>query len=266
MGLFNAIGNIFNTKQYENPVAKVVNLGLTALVHPIGFLTNTEKAYEKTAKESTGQLVIGGASNALLAVAPFTGAIRGGITKAISSAFIKAPIKSTAIGLIGAGALVSSPKIAKKAVDVVAGAPENLFKTGEVVGGIVEKGGNILTDLEGKDVRNIATALGAGAIIGTGAVVAYDYLKDKNAEKGVFVGESEVISNANAPPTDLGTPTIAPERPTTNLTTTRKRYRRSKTKESPNINQRVNVLINNRSVGSQTQNRRYLKVGNYELL
>lgn len=272
MGLIAGLKNIFkNTLEYGandvgSVISKVANIGLTAIAHPVGFVTNTEKAYKTTEKESVGQLLVGGVSNTLMAVAPFTGAIKAGVVKAVTSAVVKAPIKTAAVALVGGGALVSSPTLAKKAVNVVASAPESLFKTGETVGKIVESGGNILTDLSNKDVKNIALATGAGAVLATGAVLAYDYVKDKVTETKAIQPAQDVVNQPNLITVkDLSaqtpdTPQTPATQPMSSVQTGSKTGKRRARKAKPqNISQivRVNVINSSRSVGI-SQTKKYL--------
>lgn len=257
MSLISSIKNILTSKPYVSTVDKVTNLALTAITHPVGFITNTEKAYDITSKQSTAQLVVGGASNALLVTAPFSGAVKTAVTKTVASTIAKAPIKSAAIGLVGGGALISSPTIAKSAVSVVSSAPESLVGTGETIGKIVETGGNILTDLSNKDVKNITTALGGGLLVGAGATYLYDKLKENKEDK--TLDTSTIVTPVKTGETSsVGTPTVAPQRETQTITTG-KRYKRSKKKEKPSIRINNAIAINNTTNGLKIQNKRYIK-------
>lgn len=257
MGLLSAVKDIFSTKKYESPVAKAANLALTAIAHPVGFITNTKKAYEQTAKESVGQLLVGGVSNALLAVAPFTGAVKTAATKTLAATIAKAPVKSAAVGLIAAGAAVSSPTVVKTAASAVAAAPETLFKTGETIGGVIE-GTKNFSDLTTKDVKNLAVAAGAGVVLATTAAVVYDYAKDKIEAKEI---KSENINPAQQAKgitvTDLSTiqtpstPTMPQTAPISKTSGAKKRRKGVKKTNLPSINQnvRVNVINSSKSVG-----------------
>jgi len=257
MSLFSSIKTILQEKPFESKVAKVANLALTAIVHPVGFVKDTTKAYETTKKESTAQLVVGGASNALLVTAPFSGAVKTAVTKTVASTIAKAPIKSAAVGLVGGGALISSPTIAKSAVSVVSSAPESLVGTGETIGKIVETGGNILTDLSGKDVKNITTALGGGLLVGAGATYLYDKLKEDKDDK--VLDTSTIVTPVKSGETStVGTPTVAPTRETQIITSSTRR-RKSKKKESPTIRINNAIAINNTTNGIKLTNKRYLK-------
>lgn len=265
MGLLSGIKNIFKSS-YEygasdisTSISKAANLALTAIVHPVGFITNVEKAYKQTEKESVGQLVVGGASNALLAVAPFTGAIKTAAVKAVTSTIAKAPLKSAAVGLIGGGALLSSPTLAKTAVKTIAAAPETLVGTGEKIGKVVEGTAN-LSDLTSKDIKNIAVAAGAGAVLATGAAVAYNYIKDKKEDKVIEVENKTSIPQSSVQPitvTDLSqaqTPTtpITPQTSQVSSGTSPKKRRKGVRKAAmPSVNQsvRVNVINSSKSVG-----------------
>ena len=260
MSLFSSIKSILQEKPFVSKVDKITNLALTAITHPVGFITNTQKAYEVTSKESTTQLVVGGASNALLVTAPFSGAVKTAVTKTIASTIAKAPIKSAAVGLIGGGALISSPTIAKTAVNVVSSAPESLVGTGETIGKIVESGGNILTDLSSKDVKNIGTALGAGVLLGGAGALAYDYFNNKKSEDKAIDTNTVVTPTKETDTTSLGTPSVAPLRETQTITSSGSRKRRKGSKkQAPTIRINNAIAISNTTNGIKVQNKRYLK-------
>lgn len=260
----------YGASDISSTISKVANVALTTIVHPIGFVTNVEKAYKQTEKESVAQLVVGGASNALLAVAPFTGAIKTAVVKAVTSTIAKAPIKSLAVGLIGGGALISSPTLVKTAVKTIAATPETLVGTGEKIGNVIERTSS-LSDLTSKDVKNIAVAAGAGAVVAAGAAVAYDYLQDKKEEKAQLLPETPANANESGiSVTDksgemykvMPMPETTPTTPVTHEvkagTSTKKKKRTSKALPQ-NISQRVNVVVSNRSssVGIK-QNKKYI--------
>lgn len=257
----------YGASDVGSTISKAANVALTAIVHPIGFVTNVEKAYKQTAKESTAQLVVGGATNTLAVLAPFSGAVRGAVTKAVTTTIAKAPLKSAAVGLIGGGALISSPTLVKTAAKTIAAAPETLVGTGEKIGKVVEGTAN-LSDISPKDVKNIAVAVGAGAVIATGAALAYDYVKDKQETKVAEVENKTSIPQSSVKPitvTDLSqvqTP-MTPITPQTNVTsstgtpkTSKRRARRAKP-QSINQSVRVNVINTSKSVGI-SQTKKYL--------
>jgi hypothetical protein len=153
--------------------------------------------------------------------------------------------------------LISSPTIAKSAVSVVSSAPESLVGTGETIGKIVETGGNILTDLSGKDVKNITTALGGGLLVGAGATYLYDKLKEDKDDK--VLDTSTIVTPVKSGETStVGTPTVAPTRETQIITSSTRR-RKSKKKESPTIRINNAIAINNTTNGIKLTNKRYLK-------
>ena len=270
MGLFGAVSSILKEKAYINPIAKVANLALTAITHPIGFLTNTKSAYEKTSKTNLIGLEVAGVTNTLVALAPFSVPIRSTAVKIIAGASTKTKVIAGTGALITAGALVSKPK---ETILALENAPSS-------IGNFLGNAGGLVADPSISKAKELisenplvagAVAVGGALAIGGIASNVINTLAVKentratiDSNKELAIGtNNQTTSNANAPPTDLGISTIAPERPTTNLTTARKRYKRAKKEEVKSMNQRVNVLINNRSIGSQIQNKRYLKVGAY---
>jgi hypothetical protein len=188
---------------------------------------------------------------------------------------IAVPVGATIGGLVGGpvgavkGALIlptlttavqESPMISKfvstQATNLLTGKTQQT--AGSIIGNIAE--GNILPkDLTGKDIRNIALGVGgAGLVVGAGTL-AYDYLKDKKDKGEAIIGENNISKNLSANPTELGTPTTIPERETTNLSSTRKRYKRTQKKQTPNIRINNAIAINNTTNGLKITNKRYIK-------
>ena len=247
MSIFSAIGDVFKRQTLlgESKVGAVTRLIETAIVHPIGFVTNTQKAYDVTAKESLTQKVIGAGSNALLVTAPLVGAVKTAVVKTVSSVIAKAPVKSAVVGLISTGVAVSSPTAIKTAVKTISSAPESLVGTGEFIGGVIE-GTKSIADIENKDVKNIALGLGLGAVA-TGVILAYGYLKDKKADKVLDTGKSILPGSKEV---DTGTPKEAPTMETTSINPTKKRRRHPTIKDKPSMRQslRVNIFNSNNSI------------------
>lgn len=274
MALFGAIKNILQGNQFESTLSKVTRIVETAIVHPIGFLTDTEKAYKTTEKESLAQKVVGGASNALLVVAPFTGAVKTAVTKTVASTILKAPVKSAVVGLVGGGALISSPTIRTEVVKTISGAPENLIGAGETVGGIVEGVVNP-ADVSEPEWYSIARGLGLGAgiavLLAGGVYLGYklynnklkkveETAKEKVEETAKIIDTGNVaIPENKQTPTNLGIPSVAPTMETQSISSTKKRYKRTKTKETPQVRQTVNLMINNSTKSVGITNKRYIK-------
>jgi len=276
MSLFSAIGNILKGNQYESTLSKVTRIAETALVHPIGFLTNTEKAYAVTAKESLGQKVVGGATNALLVVAPFTGAVKTAVTQTIAKTIISSPVKTAVVSLVGAGALISSPTVRNYAINAISGAPENLLGAGEMAGGIVE--GTINPqDVSEPEWYSIARGLGLGAgITLLLAGLAYGGYKlyggklkkveetvvDKVTEEKEKIIDTGNTAIPDTPKTtqesNLGIPTTATTMPTQSISSTRRKRTNKRTKETPQMRQTLNLMINNSSKSTGIANKRYL--------
>lgn len=265
MGLISGLKNIFSSSykygasDLLSTVSKAAGVAQTFLTHPIAAVKDIEKAYSTSIKETLLQAAVGGASNALLVTAPFSGAVKAGVGKAIAATVIKAPIKTAAVSLIGAGALTSSPSLAKKSIQVVSAFPESLVKTGEAIGKTVEKGGNVLETISSKDVKNVATALGAGVLVGGAAAAVYDYAKDKIQEKPVATTQPISFTPAQGVTVkDLSTPqtSTTPVTPQTSTvssgTSPRKRRKGARKKDLPSIRQnvRVNVINTSKSVGT----------------
>lgn len=248
--LITGIKNIFtDTIEYgksdiSGSITKVANLGLSLLAHPIGTLRDVEKTYKLTEKESALQLAVGGATNALTVLTPLSGAVKKTVGGAIASAFTKTPIKAGTTALIGAGALTTSPTLVKKGVDIIAGAPEGLVKTGETVGNIVE-GTSSLLDLSSKDIKNLAVGVGAGAVVATGAGLAYDYFKDKKAKD-----ETSASANTLLPSDDVKAQPISGQTPITPATKTVSASSPTKRKKGSRKSKRsapyINIKIDNR--------------------
>lgn len=273
MGLISGIREIFQTKQYESKTYKTINLGLTALTKPISFITNPVKAYERTSKQGAGILAIEGAVTATTALAPFTAggkAVGGAIVKKI----LDKPIASAVTGLLGAGALAVSPTLRKTGAKAIE--PATYVEMGATAGGVVEKLGTGTKPEEITEPEWYALArtlgLGAGLSILTAGGVYLGYklvsgrLKKVEEERSNLTPElptdatkhindiPETTKNAIIP-TNEQKPLMAE---TSTITTGRKRRRKgARLQQNPSVNQKVNILINNRSIG--LQNKRYIK-------
>lgn len=257
MGLFSAIGNIFKTDKYVSTTAKVANLALTAIVHPIGFIKDTQKAYDKTMGESTAQLVVGGASNTALVLVPFSAGVRTAVGKSVATVFTKSPLLATGSTLIGAGALITSPTIRNLAVDTVSSFPEKAIGLGEKVGEVVEdvKSPSDITEPEWYALaRSLGLGAGIAILLGGGIYLGYRYYKGKlekvKTEEPEAPDKEKVMDtgSANIPDTpksqDTGIPTIAPERELTSISS-KKRKRRVIEKKPTQIRINNAIAINN---------------------
>jgi hypothetical protein len=260
MGLFSAIAQkfkqekILSTSTAGAVVSTATKVLESALVHPIGTLFNTKKAIEKTASETTGQKVVGAVSNTLLVVAPLSNLGKTAGAKIIEKIAEK-PIASATAGVIGAGVLTSSPTATKTLVNVTSSAPENLFKTGETIGGVIE-GGKTIKDITSKDVKNVLIGAGAGAVVAGAGALAYDIYKSK---------KDEAISTNNLNPNDRRTilpidkpvdyssiPTsenkpVTPQ--TTTISTSKRRRKASRINKFSAVNQNVRVIVQQKNTG-----------------
>lgn len=269
MGLFSAVSNLFrreialNTSTIGGIVTAATRTIETALVHPVGFFTNTAQALATTAQESLAQRTIGAASNALIAVAPLAAPIRSLATTAARAAVSTAPraIATTTAGLVATGYIASGGGLGR-VVDVVSGYPEGAVRTGEVLATGVENLGEA-------DWYKIARSLGLGAGISIlAAGLAYGGYKlingklQKVEEETAKLPETPNSTLPQAPaqsslpagsdnystiPTDNSKPI---ENPTTTIRTGKKRRRKVYTiKDFRQINQRVNVIVQQRNTG-----------------
>lgn len=208
MGLIANIKNIMSSNQYESKIKKVTNLALTALTKPIGFITNTQKAYEKTSKQGATSLAIQGGLNAAAVVAPFSSAARSAATtaaksvaKTIVQSAVKNPIPTTAAVLAGgplvAGAISKNPSI-------VTELPSKAFETGKKLVETIQE-------------HPTATALVGGL---TGGVLAYEAgkaLLGNNTDVNPVINVPSATDNTILP--SMNNSNLTPNMPVTPATT-----------------------------------------------
>ena len=178
----------------------------------------------------------------------------GAITKLIPKTILG---KSLAVA--GAGAVITSPTIAK-VVEPTANV-ERLFTAGKVAGGIIE----------GKEKpQDVGTALKTGGLVGGGLIIGAGAILGGQAliEKGKSLTPETLIAPVKQLITEKpvgidGQVPITPE--TATITTGKTPSKRRRAKKTPSVRQSVRVNIINKPVatGIKISNKRYL---NHELL
>ena len=272
MGLLSGITNFVNNKVIQplnkivaekvsvdtrKKVVSAVDTALTILTSPIGAVTNFKKAKEETSKKSTTKLVAEGIETTLIAVAPFTSAGKTLATKAVTTAF--SSVKNTAITLVGAGAVATSPTIKNAIVQAVT--PSNYIQAGEKIGNVVEGFNQDQKTLTEKVIQTGLIGLGGVAVVGASIPVIKALIPDKEEKVATLPPTPEPTKNLS--PSVMETNTEKPFTPeTTTITTgtTRKKAKKRKSKISPtqNIIQKTNILINNSNKTTKFQTKKYL--------
>lgn len=269
----------YGANDVGSTISKVANTALTAIAHPIGFFTNTEAAYQKTAKESTGQLVIEGVTNTLAVlggVAVGAAAKAGTLGKSVAAVIPKL-IPATTKGKI----------IAAVAAPVVIGAvANNPFKAAEAISKTPAALGNFGSNLAGlaanptlanaktlvTDNPVISTLVGAGAVaavgggIGLAANTIATFTNSQSTKANTAATNAGLIAENPSNSNDSGIsvtdksgemykimpmPETQPTTPVTHVvkqgTTSTRRKKRTSKAVPQNISQKVSVLVNNRS-------------------
>lgn len=189
---------------------------------------------------------------------PTTTAVLGGTLATISTGggagVVLGNIGRTALTTGGValatGVLRESPTLS--------GAVENRLlhpvATGESLGRFIE---NPISTIKNLIKENPITSAVVGAGLVAGGVALYNYLKSDTPDGVLDTGDSVLpVSGTGGA---LDTPLSPPMRETTKIKPYRKRQKQAKAQNPMQVNQRVNVIVSNRSSSVGIRNTRYLK-------
>lgn len=219
--------------------------GVSAVVKAVSGIDLKVASAKEAAQEPVGKAI--GLATAAAGVA---------LAAAISPAAVaKVVLPSGTAGQIVKGTLARAAVVGAVAggVDVVGLASTAVEKTYEVA----KKAG------EGKDVgdiiKTVGTVVGAG-LVGAGVATVVDKVMGSSGQiietgKAVATETEKAIGGQAVSDLPLTTPT------TTISTGTKKRRKRLKTRTSPTISNKVQIIIQNRNAAPQI--RKYIKVGQY---
>lgn len=290
MGL---LGNLVN-KLYTNvldPFTTVVSHPIKSIQAAIDPNIKFKDVVAQTVAEPKGQQVVEAISTGL-ALGSVFGAAKAVVTKGVTAA-ASALIPSTTKGkiiaggstLLGAAVLTET----KKPLKTISEIPSNIGSFGSNVGKFIEDPSIAAAEKILKENPGTVIAIGAGAaalgagslITGLGAIEniqTRESVKDLTKElKNDLAGTPttsnlvpttpQKISLVDTTPSQTNNAALVPTSPPTaqtqQLTTTKKKTPSRKVKKQTpiNVNQRVNVLVQNKnsSIGIKNQSKNYLK-------
>lgn len=231
------MGLLTNLKNFGSTIVKSV---VDTIKIPV-YLVNKSAPLVAPVAVATGTAVLTKSPTATIGAFAGTSAIQGALftkPKETIETLVKAPVQFQQF-TSNIGEFIAEPST-KKAKEIYQENPLLTIAGGAIVGGLTIKGA-------------------------TGLLATKELIDDdkETREKEVFakeklIGENPIIQDIPTKKTDLGTPVTIPERETTTLTD-RKRYKRSKKKETPSIRINNAIAINNTTNGLKITNKRYLK-------
>jgi hypothetical protein len=255
MSIFSKIKDV--VKSGAEKVLKIVSIANPTQINPIQKVREVvELVTNKKIEKSKAEKKIN------VAIAVPVGAIAGGLLAGPKGALIGATALPTITALTETSEK-SSKFISTQLTNFLTG--ETQEQVGSTLGEFIE-GGETEPDWY-KTARMLGLGAGISVLIAGGAYLGYKLIngKLKKSESETIIPQDEQTGKpidtgetlATSKETDMGIPTEAPQRETTSIT--KKRYKRSKTKKLTSVNQKVNILINNRPSAVGIANKRYIK-------
>jgi len=266
-------------------ITKPAVIVTAAVTNPINFIKEPKETVKKfTEKPLTSQLVAGAITGVTLGTVAGLGAAKASLPVVLAS---KAPaaIKTAAIAhpvIAGAAVLATpaaviavakSPKLQEKILNL----PETYIETSVDVGtetAKIAEGNYTLDDgiafLKAHPYLTAATAAAALTAAGfaaakiAGIIAAYYQTSaaKKYLEEGTIPETVTVIPSGSAAlPAEKAIATneaLPVTNATTTITTGKRKRRRAKAAITPSMRQNTQIILNNRSIGSQITNKRYL--------
>lgn len=261
---------IFKPKGVVDTLTKPVQYFGAMVANPVLTVTKGpqaafDKAYTSSFESQAGKVLL---NTGTVAAAVLTGGTSAGRTGllTIGKSLIPTTAKQTLItgGLLvgGAGVLSST----KKPLEAVIKSPSAVFNFGKNIGGVIEDPNlKSAEKLLKENPLLSAVSLGAGAlVVGKSVIPAVSsYLQGEKIEQAIkdipiasnsgviAVPQTQIQPQTPLAPTTAITPATQPVTPTT---TTKKKYSVTKKAQPQQINQRVNVIVQNKNTSTGTKN------------
>lgn len=287
------IGNLINKVGSSKIGQKVFQPGgavdiITKPIQAVGVIvshpiTTVTKGYGAAKQEVLGESVEKSIGKVLLntgtvAAAVLTGGTAAGRTAAttIAKSLVPKTAKQLAVTAVAAPVAIGVISQTKKPLTALAEAPGKLTAFGKDVGTFIEDPTIKNAEAILKENPGVSIALGAGAVAaGAGALITgigavenirtresvVDLTKQLSTQQPTFalspVGETPLPAN----PQVAQTPVVAQTQVQSSLNGKVRRRKRKSMRSFPSINQRVNVVVQNKntSTGIRTSNKNYLK-------
>lgn len=267
MGIF---GNIFGgIEKGLTAVSGAVSKVYQATLAKVPFIPQVKSFVESNPSIAAG-IGVGSALKGI-ATAPFVKSVPSAIATA-ATATPKAIAITGITGVVGGSALIAEPK---KTISAVVESPTSAVNFLSNVGEFIAKPSVQQAKETFEENPIISTGvLAVGAIAATKGIAGVAIASNLLSDKGEKESTKSILTESNTPtpssPTEI-LPTTKPqviptsdEKPqtaeTTTITTGQKRHRRaSRLKEPTRIEQKLNVLVNNRSVGVYVPTEKYIK-------